>query len=81
MSDSKNSSNWVGVVVICGTCGDQKAPHGRSASGLRQYCQPLWQDEGCAGYYDDPKPGCLWPGETSEDFGYPHCENGARLAT
>ncbi len=44
----------------CATCGKRKAPRGRSiplpAAG--GYC-----DSQCRGYYDDPKPGHLWPSE------------------
>jgi len=31
-------------------------------------------NDDCAGYRDDPKPGCLWPRETAEDFGFPCCD-------
>lgn len=33
------------------------------------YCNP---HDGCTGYWQDPKPGSLWPGETCADFGYAH---------
>ncbi len=36
-------------------------------------------DEGCSGYREDPKPGCLWPGETGSDFGYAHCLNATKV--
>ena len=62
----------VGVAVQCETCGKTKTPHGRDAGALaaNSYC-----DTDCPGYNDDPIPGCLWPGETDEDFGYrsPDC--------
>jgi len=29
----------------------------------------------CKGYEEDPKPGCLWPGETEEEFGYQICSH------
>ena len=46
--------------VDCRVCKRRKAPHGRSvapamAGGL---CDP-----DCAGYFNDPKPPHLWPGE------------------
>lgn len=66
----------VGISVICATCGRHKAPHGRSASPYRDYCLP----ENCEGYKAPPFVGCLWPGETSEEFGYAHCDYGTREA-
>lgn len=67
--------NYVEIEVTCKTCGQQKQPHGRSASMHRSYC-----DNDCVGYNDGPKPGCLWPGETSEDFGYKHCLHATKQA-
>jgi hypothetical protein len=61
----------VGVGVICERCGRRKAPHGRSAPEGGMYCAM----DDCAAYNDAPKPGCLWPGETCEEFGYHHCHN------
>ena len=55
----------VGVSVRCTLCGRTKKPVGRSA--------PLgthWCDDDCEGYRCDPKPGCLWPGESEDEFGY-----------
>ncbi len=57
----------VGVAVDCTVCRKRKAPRGRSvpcemANGM---C-----DFECPGYYQDPKPGDLWPGEKRSDFGY-----------
>lgn len=52
-------------LVRCAECGREKCPRGRDApmeSGLCGVC--------CEGYYDDPKPSSLWPGETREEFGY-----------
>lgn len=48
----------------CVVCHRRKAPLGRSvaaemAGGL---C-----DHDCGGYYKDPKPGHLWPGELERD--------------
>jgi hypothetical protein len=37
-------------------------------------------DDQCADYYNDPKPGDLWPGETEEEFGYPVSANATREA-
>ncbi len=57
-----------GVAVECLTCCLRKSPRGRSAplemaGGL---C-----DSDCEGFYQDPVPGDLWPGESRADFGYP----------
>jgi hypothetical protein len=56
----------VGIGVVCKTCGHTKQPRGRSAPLGSYFC-----DSECLGFYEDPKPGDLWPGETEEDFGYP----------
>jgi hypothetical protein len=40
--------------------------------------QITYCDEECDGYNLDPKPGCLWPGETEEEFGYPICEHATK---
>lgn len=64
----------VGICVVCVVCGRVKKPHGRSALFPLRYC-----DDRCAGYYQDPQPGCLWAGETEEDFGYPVCEHATEL--
>jgi hypothetical protein len=44
----------------CATCHRTKNPRGRSApmETTGSYC-----DSDCSGYYSDPKPGHLWPGE------------------
>jgi hypothetical protein len=57
----------VGKAVDCAVCGRRKKPFGRSAPLLmaNSLC-----DQDCDGYYNDPKPGQLWPGETREDFGF-----------
>ena len=60
-----------GIKVLCIICERIKAPHGRSAP----HDMPLCRTDQCIGYDADPKPGCLWPGETAEDFGYPCCDN------
>lgn len=66
-----------GISVTCTTCGLRKMPHGRSAPVYGgAYCGDLdFQGKICPGYKLDPKPGCLWPGETAEAFGYPCCDN------
>jgi hypothetical protein len=60
----------VGVSVRCTVCGRTKKPHGRSAPlGLS------WCTDECEGYEFYPQPGCLWPGESGEEFGYEYCMN------
>lgn len=63
----------VGVIVHCQTCGYMKKPLGRSGPLGSVYC-----DEECVGYRQPPFVGSLWPGETSEDFGYPVSEDGTQ---
>jgi hypothetical protein len=58
----------IGIAVYCMTCGLRKAPRGRSvpvaiANGM---C-----DTHCSGFYENPRSGDLWPGETEEEFGFP----------
>lgn len=67
----------VGIAVKCVVCKLDKAPHGRSVSPLSpfDYC-----DYTCPGYNQEPLPGCLWPGETTEDFGYQSCISATREA-
>ena len=60
----------LGIAVTCAVCGLRKKPHGRSAPIDSHYC-----DTNCPGYYDEPEPGCLWPGETQQEFGYPICDH------
>lgn len=67
----------IGVTVYCKTCQDRKQPHGRSAPMDSCYCD----SHSCNGYHDEPKPGCLWPGETDADFGYPCCDHATRRMT
>lgn len=63
-----------GIRVVCAVCGVTKKPHGRSAAWSRTYC-----DESCPGYKAAPQVGCLWPGETSAEFGYHHCSAGTEV--
>lgn len=65
----------IGVTVWCNVCGRGKAPHGRSVSleAANSYC-----DDECPGYRQDPLPGCLFPGETDEDFGNECCDHATR---
>jgi len=64
-----------GISVNCTVCGLRKKPHGRSAADAmaNSLC-----DYECQGYQKEPLPGCLWPMETDEDFGYPCCDNATR---
>lgn len=66
---------YIGIRVDCAVCKQMKQPHGRSAPVQAMYC-----DDRCSGYNADPMPGCLWPGESSADFGYTHCTNATRVA-
>ena len=68
----------VGVTVTCSVCGQMKNPVGRSAPLGTSYCEPRWYGSpgGCEGYYREPFPGSLWPGETEAEFGYPVGRNG-----
>ena len=56
----------VGINVECVVCGMSKKPIGRDAPLGCGGC-----DDGCPGYRQPPFVGSLWPGETSEQFGYP----------
>ncbi len=62
----------VGISINCVTCGKSKAPHGRSVADIM--ADSLCSHR-CPGYNEDPQPGCLWPGETAADFGYPTCDH------
>lgn len=55
-----------GAAVQCSTCGYHKAPIGRSVPPQLRMC-----DHSCPGYYQEPWPGSLWPGEaeTLPDWG------------
>jgi hypothetical protein len=68
----------VGISVDCKTCGQPKAPRGRSVAA--EMWNSMCTDDRCLGYYDEPKPGDLWPGETEEEFGYPISSNATREA-
>ncbi len=57
----------VGKAVTCTVCDRRKKPIGRSAP--MEIANSLCYDD-CPGYYLQPTPGCLWPGETQEEFGY-----------
>lgn len=75
MRMSKGRSGGVamkrGIKIRCIVCDQIKSPHGRSAPPQI----PLCRSGECIGYDADPLPGCLWPGETAEQFGYPCCGN------
>ena len=47
----------------CLVCGMRKSPLGRSVApeAAGGYC-----DSDCVGYYSEPKPGHLWPGELQQ---------------
>lgn len=70
-------SGYVGVPVECPVCGRQKKPHDRSAPLGSDLCS---RGE-CPAYDDDPLVGCLWPGETCEDFGRIHCHVGVQACS
>jgi hypothetical protein len=57
----------VGIGVTCSVCGLRKKPIGRSAP--MEMANSLCDHE-CDGYYKDPYPYDLWPGETREEYGY-----------
>ena len=61
------SDEKAGKAVDCVVCGRRKKPVGRSAP--MEMANSLC-DQDCEGYYQEPKPGQLWPGETQEEFGY-----------
>lgn len=54
-----------GVAVECRVCGRTKQPIGRDASGAQYLC-----NFECDGYYQEPLPGDLWPGEMRAGFGH-----------
>lgn len=58
----------IGRAVYCRTCGQRKAPRGRSVPLCMYLC-----DHECPGWEQAPHPGDLWPEETAEQFGFP-CE-------
>lgn len=61
-------SNYKGYQVNCTVCGRVKQPAGRSVPA-ELYDSLCGGD--CQGYYEEPRPSSLWPGESEEDFGYP----------
>lgn len=65
----------IGVEVVCTTCGKHKAPRGRS---LPVEFGPSLCTDDCSGYYEEPKPGDLFLGESCVDFGYAHTMNATR---
>ncbi len=65
----------VGIRVRCAVCGATKKPMGRSTPLGGYYCDPE-----CKGYYEEPKPGSLWPGESEQEFGYPVGNDGTTWA-
>lgn len=72
---TERKPEYIGIQVRCTVCNRMKQPHGRSAPYAVIYC-----NDRCRGYKDEPLPGCLWPSESSSDFGYVHCTNATRVA-
>jgi len=72
-SEQVRQPTKVGIAVECVVCGLRKVPRGRSAplEMANSMC-----DYECHGYYQKPFVGCLWPGETDADFGYPCGDDG-----
>jgi hypothetical protein len=66
----------IGISVTCPKCLLTKAPRGRSVSmdTYGSYCNR----DICPYYWDDPKPGDLFPGETEQEFGYTVSANAIR---
>ena len=69
------SRTKIGLALDCSVCGRLKKPCGRSApvESSSSLC-----DHECDGYYQDPKPGSLWPGESELQFGYSVGSDGVR---
>jgi hypothetical protein len=65
----------VGIAVECTVCGKRKKPVGRAAA--LEMANGLC-DQDCPGYYKEPVPGSLWPGETEEEFGFPIGDDATR---
>ena len=65
MSDTDNCTEACKATVRCATCKRPKAPAGRSVpmAAYGSYCQADIGPFACKGYYEDPKPGHLWPNE------------------
>lgn len=64
MSNCKSCDEVGGPLVDCGVCDMKKKPVGRSA-GL--YASMGYCDSDCPGYYEEPVPQGLWPGERLGD--------------
>jgi hypothetical protein len=75
----------IGISLECTICHRTKAPRGRSVpmAMISSMCTLSWPDEPghCAGYYEEPIPGSLWPRETDEEFGFPCSTDGTREMT
>jgi len=71
--DDEPQTIRVGVTVTCTVCGGMKKPIGRAAPAAAFYC-----DDDCEGYRQPPFPGSLWPGERSDEFGYPVSKDGTK---
>jgi len=58
----------VGCAPVCFTCRRRKAPLGRDVAAAQagSLC-----DRDCPGYYGDPTPCNLWPGEAREELSTP----------
>ncbi len=74
MTTNKLNAYKVGIRVKCAVCGAIKAPVGRSVPFGSFYC-----DRNCTGFYLEPGSGCLWPGESEADFGYPVADVGTEM--
>ncbi len=59
-----------GTEVECTVCLQIKEPLGRSAPLGMIMCNSVE----CKGYYEEPRPSQLWPGETWEESGIPRPE-------
>ncbi len=57
--------DYFGYRSDCKTCGRSKQPQGRSTPWEMYMC-----NFECKGYYEEPLPSNLWPGESEFDFGY-----------
>lgn len=57
-------SETIGKAVYCAVCQRRKKPVGRDAASAG----PDLCDQECPGYYQEPHPGYLWPGEPEDDL-------------
>lgn len=55
-------------LVTCSECGRPKPPSGRQVPDA---CVGLYCENECPGRSKMPFNGDLWPGESSDDFGFP----------